>query len=170
MKMEIAVLAGAESKQFLVDLTKQIDRLEALTGTKGLSASVKKTAPVPGDENMPDVDEDFAPKAKVKSAAAAKFEDDETEDAPPVKTKAKAAPVEDEDDGGDFMAAPKTKAKAKKLTVDDVNDACKAKAASIGGAEGRKEVLSILKKKFKTQSVSELQPEQYAEAIAAMEV
>lgn len=169
MKMEIAVLAGAESKQFLVDLTKQIDRLEALTGTKGLSASVKKSAPVPGDENMPDADEDFAPKAK-KTTAATKFDDDE--DAAPVAKKT-AAPVEDEDSDGDFMAPPvKTaaKAKAKKLTVDDVNDACKAKAVSIGGAEGRKEVLGILKKKFKTQSVSELQPEQYAEAIAAMEV
>ncbi len=63
---------------------------------------------------------------------------------------------------------PAKKVAAKKLTVDDVNDACKAKAASIGGKAGREQVLTILKKKFKTTSVTELEPEQFEAAIAAI--
>ena len=110
------------------------------------------------------------------------------------KTKTKAEPVitsfddsdEDELDGegstetdsfdddfeDDEVAAPAPKAKAKKepkITIADVNDACKARAKS-GGKEGRAQVLKILKKQFKTESVSELKPEQYGAVIKAMAV
>lgn len=116
------------------------------------------------------------------------------------KAKPKAPPVEDADDDfaqaeeedsgvdfdaeesseeeDDFAAPPEKKAAAKKaaapkppkLTIDDVNDACKKKAASIGGKPGREKVLAALKKHFKTSSVSELKPEQYAACIKLMEV
>lgn len=91
--------------------------------------------------------------------------------------KSQAAASFDEDDGGDdtvdetededFTAPPKGKAaKGKKVTIDMVNDACKAKAAD----SSRKEVLALLKKHFKTQSVSEIKPELYAKVIEVMEV
>lgn len=103
-----------------------------------------------------DEDEDFTPKAKkTKVKAKASFDVEEDEES------------EDEADEVEMKASKK---KAPKLTIDDVNDACKAKAQSIGGKEGRQIVLGVLKKKFKTTSVSELKPEQYALAIAAMEV
>lgn len=76
-------------------------------------------------------------------------------------------------DGEDFTeeppkksAAKGTKAKAKKITLDDVNDACKAHAQ----ANGRKATLETLQKKFKTQSVTALKPEQYEACISAMAV
>lgn len=116
-----------------------------------VASSRKNTdAPVVEEEEAEEVevdeDEDFAPKKSKKKAAAKVFEEDDEEE------------VEEE-------APPKKKAKAKKVTVDDVNDACKARAAS----GSRAEVLGILKKKFKVASVSELEPEQYAAVIAAME-
>lgn len=176
MQLEIKVLAGAESKAFLADLTKQIDRLERLGGVKA-AAPAAEDADDTGSDDAPDADEsdddDFAAapknvKAAVKSAAkktAASFDEDDADDAP-------AASTEDDDDA-DFTAPPAKAAKpakAKKITVDDVNDACKAKASSIGGKEGRAKVLALLKKHFKTESVSELKPEQYEACIKAMAV
>ena len=164
MKMEIAVLAGAESKQFLVDLTKIVERMEAAIGkTPAVTKTSPKADPVEETEES-----DFAPAPK-KKAKAPSFED-QADEAPP-KAKKAAAPVEDETDENDFMTPPKKATKAKKLTVDDVNDACKAKALAEGGGKvGRSKVLAILKKNFQTESVSELTPDQYAEAIEALEV
>lgn len=173
MKLEIAILAGAESKQFLVDLAKITERLEkALAGGK----APQTTAALELDSDDSE-SEDFAPASTTKKSKAQKtrsFEDEEIEEelVPAKKTKSAAAaslPEEDEDDNEDFTTPKPKKKTEKKLTVDDVNDACKVRAQSIGGKEGRKQVLLILKKKFKTESVSELKPEQYAEAISAMQ-
>lgn len=99
---------------------------------------------------------------KEKRAPAAKAADEEEDD-----FKAKGV-----DDGG-FDAdeepeeeKPKKSTKAKKITLDEVNDACKAHA----GANGREATLAILKKKFKTESVAALKPEQYEACISAMAV
>jgi Tfp pilus assembly protein PilE len=132
-KLEIAVLVGAESKQFLAALTAQIDRLEKF----GLPKETDHTSK-----------EDLK---SLKEAAEAEFDSE----------------VEEDDEADDFMET-KVQTKAKKLTINDVNDACKSRAMQTGGKEGRNEVLSILKKKFKATSVSELKPEQYAAAISAM--
>lgn len=163
MKLEVAMLVGAESKQFLVDLTKLVDRMEALT--KGAPAKAAKPAAAVEDEDdaaavEADEDEDFAPKkSKGKKAAAAAFDDEEEE----------AGEAEAEEEEEDFTTpAPKAKAKAKKLTVDDVNDACKARAARTGGKEGRAEVLALLKKHFKTSSVSDVKAEDYEKLIKIM--
>ncbi len=105
----------------------------------------------PADDDAEE-DEDFGAK-KSSTKKASKFEE-ESEDA-------------DEEEG---FNKPAAKTKAKKLTADDVNDAAKALAKSIGGKEGREKVLGILKKKFKTTSVTELKPEQYEAAIEALAV
>lgn len=159
MKLELAILAGAESKAFLATLTEQIDRLEKLTGgiTTPVKNATKKAAPVEDEEaeEQETEDEEFAApkkKAATKKAAAKSFDEDEES--------------EDEE-----QEAPVTKnKKTKAVTHDDVNDACKARAADTGGKEGRTEVLTILKKKFKVTSVSELKPEQYQSVIEAMAI
>jgi hypothetical protein len=79
---------------------------------------------------------------------------------------------DDEDD--DFVSAPPPKkkaaeGKAKKVTIAQVNEACKARAQA-GGKKGRDQVLSILKKNFKTESISEIKPEMYGKVIQAMAV
>lgn len=168
LEMEMKVLAGNDSKQFLVELTKQIDRLELLAGKLGKGAAKK----APGDDedeeearadaadDDDDDDEEFAAKKPVKKKPA--FEDDEEDDADDEDDE-----DEEEDDEDD---EPKAKTKGKKITADDCNDAAKARAASVGGKKGREEVLKLMKKHFGTESVSELKPDQYAKFIKVMEV
>lgn len=96
-------------------------------------------------------------------------DDDETEkevDEDDYEDEVEADEVDEDDDEDE---KPKAK-KAKKLTADDVNEACKALLSALGGGKtARAKVLGILKKKFKTESVSELKPDQYAAVIKAME-
>lgn len=150
-KLELALLVGEESKTFLANLTEVVERLEAVSSQK-----LAKTV----DKEKDDEDDDFAPPAKKAAMVkAVKQFDDEDDDG-------EAGDGDTSDDEDDFTG--KSSKKAKKLTLEDVNDACKKRAAEIGGKEGRTQVLTILKKKFKTQSVSELKPDQYAAVIASM--
>lgn len=143
-QLELVVMAGKESKQWLADVTEIVERLE------------KATAKLKGSSVTEDVETETT------------TDDDDDDDFTPTKSKAtvKAKSFDDDDTGED--EEPVIKKKAKKITVDDVNDACKARAAETGGKEGRQEVLTILKKKFKVASVNDLEPEQYAAVIAAM--
>lgn len=131
-----------------------------------------------------------------KTAASSKNTDAETTTATKTKTR-RAAPAVDEtfdaddtdettdtqeefdlesaddveasfsgDDDTDDEPAPVKKKKAKTITSAQVNDACKALAK----AKGRPYVLKVLKKYFKTESVSELKPEQYAKALEVLAV
>lgn len=156
--LEIAVLAGAESKAWLVNFTKQVDRLEKIMG--GKAVQTKGAVQDDADEETEtevETDDDFTPTPKTKKAATKKAvkqasfdEDEETED------------VEETEDDETEEIAPAKKAKAKKITVDDINDACKAYAKENGGGkDGRTAVLKILKKNFKTESISALDPADY---------
>ena len=155
MKLEIGVMAGAESKAFLADLTKVIDRMEKVA--RVLRSDAEHEAAEESSDDAPDADEEESfeekPAAKGKGKKAASF-DDEPE-----------AEEEEESEAEEEEEAPKAaKGKAPKLTVDDVNDACMARA----GRTNRADVLAILKKTFKVKSVTELEPSDYAAVIAAM--
>lgn len=101
MKLELGILVGAESKEWLADLTKQLDRLEALQ-TKG-----KETAATTTD----DVEETTVISAKTIAAAKSK------------KTAAKTTGDEDEtfDLGEESADAEDTPAVTKK----DLITACR---------------------------------------------
>lgn len=187
MKLELALLAGAETKKFLADFTTQIDRLEALTtkavGTKAKSKAAEEDE---DEEDTEDEDDGFAGKSskKAKGKKAAAFddedEDEESEESEDDEEAEETEETEDEDEEesaaaskksakGKTAAAGKASGKKKpKLTVDDVNDACKARAAKIGGKPGRDKVLKLLQTNFGTKSVTNLKPEDYEEAIAVM--
>lgn len=160
-KLELALLVGAESKEWLASLDKIVTRLEKLQPKLASAKSLEEAEDDFDNDEGEEDDEDFTPKKQAAKKNTFEDEDEEEESSEEEETE-EASDDEDEEED----APPKKK--AKKLTVDDVNDACKKKAAKIGGKEGRNEVLKILKKKFKTTSVSELKPEQYAAAIAAM--
>ncbi len=166
MKLELGIMAGAESKAWLADLTTQIDRLEKLAGglaPKGKAKAAPESESDDEDENDDEEeDEDFGSKKTKGKKAASSFDDDEESE------EEEEEEEEEEDEDEEEEEDEKPAKKAKKLTIDDVNDACKARAKG-AGKKGRDEVLSILKKKFKVASVTELKPEQYAKAIAAME-
>jgi hypothetical protein len=147
-KLELALLCGEESKNFLAQLTKQIDRLEECCGK---ICDVKPPQTDMEDRKAEEDEEDFSAKP-VKASKKAKADFDDDEDAEEEEGEADAEVLEDE---------PVKKAKPKKLTSDDCNDAAKTLAKSIGGKEGREKVLGLMKKHFKTESVSELKPEQY---------
>lgn len=159
MRLEVALLAGEETKQFLANLTRQVDRLEALGG--GKLKGKPKTEDDEDEETTEtedEEDEDFAAKKSKKKAKT--DEDEETEESEDADEEETADADEDEDE-----APAKKKGKAK-LTIDDVNDACKAYAK----ATSRADALKVLKKKFKTDSIADLKPEQYADCIKAMTV
>lgn len=192
-RLELVIMAGAESKKFLADITSQFDRIEKLC-SKHLNSKGGKAALADDADEEESEDEEIDPPAK-KGKKAAKFEDadeesddeeesdeseDEEEEAPAKKTKGKkAAKFEDDDadeeeseeaddaeDEEEEALAKKTKGgkKAPKLTIDDVNDACMDRA----GRSNRSEVLGLLKKHFKIKSVTELEPGDYEACIKLM--
>ncbi len=192
MKLELGIMAGPESKAFLSDLTKQIDRLEKLvcSGLKTISGNTvienrEMMSEAACNDQMSadkDEDDDFQEAAPAKpkrgrprkvaaAPAPAAFDDEDVDNdsslASEIESEAEDEDSDDDDDFDSVKAAPP--AKAKKITIDDVNDACKKKAASLG-AGGVPKVRAILKKNFKTESVRELKPEQYGACIQAMAV
>lgn len=162
-KLEVALLVGNESKQWLAEATRVVEKMEAL---------LKQANNEGDDEPTPEESFDGTPlptKKKVKvvplKAKDVTFDDEwKDDDAPEEVQDPSDEPEEDED----FTTPPPKKAKVKALTSEDVNEACKARAARTGGKSGREEVLTILKKKFKTQSISDLKEDSYAAVIAAM--
>lgn len=157
-KLEVALLVGNESKQWLAEATRVVERMESL---------LKQANNEGDDEPTPEDDSDSKKKVKVVPLKAkdVTFDDEWKDDE---ETSAKDSSDEEEDDEEDFTTPPPKKDKVKALTSEDVNEACKARAARTGGKAGREEVLTILKKKFKTQSISDLKEDSYAAVIAAM--
>lgn len=166
MQLVITVKDGSTNKDIANALRWQANLIDGMDpkkaaaventtqGTTAKATGKKAAAPPPADEDDDFKADDsgepsgFDDAADDEPVAEASFDDAEAEE-PPKKTKAAAA-----------------KTKAKKITLDDVNDACKAHAA----AKGRPATLQVLQKKFKTQSVTALKPEQYETCISAMAV
>lgn len=127
-----------------------------VTAKPAATKPTKAAAPV--EEVEGDDDDDFVTDSAKNGES---FDDDTTEESASFDDAA------DEEPPKKAAPAKGTKAAAKKkITLDDVNDACKAHAQ----ANGRPATLAILKKKFKTESVTALKPEQYEACISAMAV
>lgn len=181
MKLELGIMAGAESKAFLVDLTKIVERFEKVARTLRSEEEIKAAGGLGEDEEVEDEELEVQPKKRgPKKKAKAVEEDEENEeddlssdDAPdsdkseekekPAKRKAKSFDDMDEDESEE-EEAPKKSAKSKKITIDDVNDACMERATRTKRAE----VLAILKK-FGVKSVTDLDEEDYSDVIKAMQ-
>jgi hypothetical protein len=181
MKLDLGILVGAESKQWLADMAKLVERLEAAVRELSMKDKERKAT----DEDEED-DDDFSPKATpVKRGTP--FEDEEEDGEEISDEEMDADEEEDEDD--DFKTPVNTKApkkaaskpaakktkeqkepKSRKVTSDDCNDAARKLASSIGGKAGRQKVFDIMSKKFGVDSVLRLQPEQYPEFIEAMAI
>lgn len=156
MKLEMAILAGPESKAWLLAFTKQVDRLEALASNGALTsgdAHTEDTADEAIEESYSFDDDAEVTTSKVKKAASS-FDDEEETDA----TEEEIAPKK---------SATKAKSTAPKVKKEDVMKAAKEKAASIGGTKGRAAVLKILAK-WDTETVTDLDPADYADVFAAL--
>lgn len=179
-KLEISLLAGHESKEFLAKLTAQLDRLEALSD-KLPAGDADEDEETEEDED----DEEEAPKLKSKKKAKTFDDDEEAEeeaDVDDADDEEEDEEVEDadeeseEEDDEDEDEKPKKghkakakpvakKGKVKKVTIDDCNDAAKALCLAWGGKAGRPKVLKFMKKNFKVESVQDLDAKQYAKFV-----
>ncbi len=179
MKLVIELDDNASAKSIAAKLRMQAGILEGMTPKEAASRKNTdgKTDDEDEDEETEEEDEDEDDEEeKPKKKKSKKVADDEDEDeddeveSDEDEDDSDEDEESDEDEDEDEDPPPKKKKKGgKKVTVADVNDACK-KRAKAGGKKGRKEVLAILKKNFKTESISDIKPEKYAAVIAAMEV
>ncbi len=161
MSLEIKILAGAESKQFLVNLEKLVKRMEAVATSATTEAEETETeAETEAEETETSFD-------------GAEEEAEETE-AEETESESFDAPAEEEDEAPKKSAKATKAPKAKKVTTDDVNDAAKAAVTRIIGKRGvtgkdaRGVVLACLKKNFKTETISKLDDEQLAKAVTVL--
>lgn len=173
MQLVINVKEGATAKDIATQLRWQANLIEGMEPKKAASteatsatatkspATKKAAAPAAPAPAVVEEDDDF----KADADEASGFDDDDNDTVAEASFD-DAAPEEVEEKKPAKTAANGSNGKAKKVTLDDVNDACKAHAQ----AKGRPATLAILQKKFKTQSVTALKPEQYEMAIAAMSV
>jgi hypothetical protein len=104
-----------------------------------------------------------------KTAKAESFDEDDAAEEAEVDADFDDSADEGEDFDGDADEPAPKKKKAKKLTVADVNAACKAYATSLGKT-GFAKTKARLKKKFGTESISELDEEQWPLVIKLMAV
>ncbi len=194
MRLDLGIIAGDESKRFLSGLAATVDkftdavaRLEKAQGNKTAAPAVDEDEDEEEEEtsaiDMADV------KKKAKKTKATTLEelddddyeedtkttasDDDEDDTDATYDKETMGEDDDEDDTDsedDEAEAPAKKTRTKKLTTDDVIDAAKVYARSIGGTKGKDAVLAILKKKFGVKSTSALKTNQLEAAIKALRV
>jgi len=139
MKLEIALLTGPETKQFLSDLTKQIDRLEALKNVDSDPTNDQKHAEAFEEE----VPQKAAKKAKKEKVIEETFDlDDESE---------KEEPAEELED------------KEEEISLNDILEGFKEYAK----AKGRDKAVAILTK-LKVKSVKDIPPEKFKKVLEAL--
>lgn len=185
MKLDVGIMVGNDSKTWLSDLTKVIDRLEKMVAKLGLKSSESEETETEEEEEdaVPAKAKRGRPPGKAKAEEeeeeeAEESEEEEDPDFAPKKKKAKGKSFEDEEEEAEEAEeseeeeeAPKKK--SKKVTLEDVNEAAKAAVRALTeegetGPVARKTVLKLLKKKFDVDSVTDLEPELYAAAIKAL--
>lgn len=138
-KLEITLQLSDSCKELLESCTRLVERFEALQEPKQSQAAKP-------DDQVCEEEELIAPVTKTETKKVDSFNEEEDtpeEVSPPSKEK---------------------KAKTRKVTVDDVNDACKARAR----LHSRDAVLEILQKNFNTKTISSLNPDQYALCVELM--
>lgn len=163
MKISFEFKDGSTGKDIAAHLRFQAGLFEGLE-PKVASSRANTEAPVAVE--VEDVEEPAAPKAKrgrpAKAVAAqTSFDEEET-------TTEESESFEDEET---FEEAPAPKKAKTKLTLESINDLCKAFARENGGGkDGRDAVLAILKKHFKTTSISSLDVEDYPKVAKLLSV
>jgi hypothetical protein len=168
-KLEIAMLVGAESKAFLANLTEQIDRLEKLSGKK---LKVTKAGAVDDEDEDEDEDADEEEKPKKKKGGKLAASDDEdsddedSDDDDDSDEDDESDSDEDADEDEEETTKKSAKGKKGKVTLDDIKDACRAYMAETNRATVEK----LLKKKFGTKTVKEIDPDDYPEVMKALEL
>ena len=148
MKLEVAMMVGAESKAFLASMTNILERMEKVAGLAQASAAPVETKAKKAKLNLPLIE---------VPEETESFEESLGEDEGEELGFDSAEETEDE--------APVAKApKASKLTDKDVHTAALAHAKK----HGRPATLKLLKAKFGVASIAEIKAADYAKAIAAL--
>jgi hypothetical protein len=165
-KLELSILAGEESKKFLMGLEEVVDRLERVARVLRSPEENEEAGVTSSDED--DEEEKPAKKKAATKKKADSFEDGDEEDAQDSEDeeaeKEDDEAEEDEDDAEEEEPATKKKKKADKITSDDLNDAAKARAARTSVAETK----AFIKKKLGVKSISEIEEEDYEMALKVL--
>jgi hypothetical protein len=140
-KLEMSVLVGAESKQWLLDLTKVVERLEKVA--KIASSSLDEEGP----QQDVDADQDEDTTSTISAAALRKGKKGKTD---------KKAAAADEDEEEFDLGASESEDEAPVVTKKDLIAACR---------DNREAAIKALKK-LKVASIHELKPAQYAKVLA----
>lgn len=183
-KQDITAAVANGLKSSIHSLEVQVTILKQLMGGKAgkVAASDDADDELPADEDEDEEDEaefdaaeDDAPKGK-KLAKGKKADEDEEEEELELSDDEDEDAEEEEEDEEPVKKSAKGKKSAKtaKLTVDDVNDACKArvlKEIKTGrtGPEARKFVLKLLKTHHETSSIQELEPTDFVDVIKTLQ-
>lgn len=150
MKLELAILAGAESKAFLVDFKKQLDRMEKLTKKMGSTES-EETEEEENEEEETELEASEESEETEESEESDEESEEETEESEEEEKPAKKA--------------------TGKITTEQLNDACKArlqkliKVKKMTSKKAFAEVKALLQKHFDTDSVAQIEKEDRAKAL-----
>lgn len=188
MRLDLGIMAGDNTKKFLVDLSKLVERFEAAADKLGNYTSLgKKTKAKSVDEDSEDDEADTvdeSPKAKRGRPAGKKtkpvVDEDDDADENDSDEDAEDAEESDEDDESDESEDDDNEdddadeedseeddepAKSKKkFQRKDVNAACAAASKRIGF----KPTVALLHKKFGVKSVSDIKDKDFAAVITVM--
>jgi hypothetical protein len=145
-KLEIAVLMGAESKEWLADLTRQLDRLEKLTTTEKAAATNGKARATTAAGEDPEPEKVTISVRSAKTNGATKT----------TKTTKAATTTEDDDADFDLGIEDDATEETPVITKKDLIAACR---------DNREAAIKVLKK-MKVANVHELKPNQYAKVLA----
>ncbi len=162
--LEIKILAGAESKAFLVDLEKLIKRMEAVTSRANTTTTTRVTTP--DDESGIETEEmDFT----------TDLDEEENETTPEFTN------VDEDGEDVEMEIPPKASAKktakttkAKAITTEELNEACRARLTYLTKTKKMESktaftaVKTLLKKHFKTETVTAIAEEDRARAMTIL--
>lgn len=174
MKLELGIMAGAETKVFLKELTEIVERFEKvvtiLRSPEEIAKHAVKAAGVdivipPTSLGVPEIPFETPVKRARGRPPKAKIED------PFENTEAESPDTDDSEDEytdceNDFLGdQPPKKVAAttkKEVTLDELTSACRRRAEKDGSP---KMVVSILEKAFKVKRVTDIKPADYEKAL-----
>ncbi len=145
-RLELVIMAGAESKEFLAGLTAQLDRAEKLLGNVAAATSAAQPEAAPAETK--------AAKGKGKAKAAPAPEVDDALETAHADAEADAASEGDDDLFGDDEPADEGP------TLEDVRKVVKDFATK----HGKEKALNLLGK-FKVTAINDIKKSDYGKVI-----
>lgn len=177
MKLDLGIMAGPESKKFLVELTKLVQRMEAAaTPLKGKKSASKKEELEDAEEEEIE-EEDEANHEAEESEESDDADDSDSDETDSQDDGPEESDADDSDDSEEEEAEEKStkKGKVAKVTAEQVNDAAKAlhtflvKKKKLTSKKAFAQIKATLNKAFDTESVSQIEKADLPKALKLLQ-